>query len=308
MLVTRLRHPRHSSRLVAAAWAAALPALTFAGGASAADTTKSACVAASVDGQTLQKADKLLAARDKFRTCASTPCPDLVRARCTQWLKDIDAEIPTVIVRAKDSGGADVLEIDITIDGHATSEGRQETLDPGEHVVTVTRPGGQTTEEKFLLVDGEHARVLTLHLSAPGPVPSTAPTPESQDKPQPDKPQDDGTHHGLPAGTWVLGGLSVVAFGAAVFFYVQASNDLNQLQSGPGKCSPTCTSSQTQPVYINEDLSYVSLGVGVVALGGAIAWALLDAPSKPATSSLYLPAFDVHPVPGGALSTVGFRF
>jgi hypothetical protein len=275
------------------ACAAALAPLTFAAAAPAADT-KSACVAASLDGQTLRKADKLLEARDRFRSCAASTCPDLVRARCTQWLKELEPEIPTVIVRAKDSAGTDILEIDITIDGRASTAGRQESLDPGEHVVVVTRPDGHAKEEKFLLVDGEQARVLTLHL---GVAPPASPPPEGTAAPP--------ARGGLPAGTWVLGGLSLAAFGAAAFFYVQASDDLSQLQK---TCSPRCSSSQTQPVYVNADLSYVSIGVGVVALGGAIAWALLDAPQRPAQPAALAPAFDVRPLPGGALSTVGFLF
>jgi hypothetical protein len=275
-----------------AAALSALAVLTCAGEASA-DDTKRACVAASTDGQTLQKADRLIEAGEKFRFCASGPCPELVRSRCTQWLRDLNAEIPTVIVRAKDAAGSDVVDIGVTIDGHAVAAGRQEPLDPGEHVAVVTRPDGHTQEERFLLVDGEHARVLTVHLAPQAP---------SHD-PDPPVARSSG---GLPAGTWVLGGLSLVAFGGAVFFYAQASSDLSQLQK---TCSPNCTSSQTQPVFVNQDLAYVSIGVGIVALGSAIAWALLDSPPQsPPKTAASIPAFDVRPVAGGAVSTLGFRF
>jgi hypothetical protein len=278
----------------------ALAPLSFASDARA-DDTKRACVAASTDGQTLQKADKLIEARDKLHFCASSSCPEIVRSRCTRWLSDLDAEIPSVIVRAKDAEGSDILDIDVTIDGHAITAGRQETLDPGEHVVVVTRPDGQTKQEKFLLVDGERARVLTVHLGEHAPPPA-APSASPQDK---DK-ADEGQRGGIPTGAWVLGGLSLVAFGGAVFFYAQAASDFNQAQK---TCSPSCGSSVTQPVLVNEDLSYVSIGVGVAALGGAIAWALLDHPPKPAKSAaVYTPVFDVRPAARGALTTLGFRF
>jgi hypothetical protein len=273
--------------------------LTFASEASA-DETKRACVAASTDAQTLQRSDKLIEARDKLRFCASSPCPEIVRARCTRWLSDVDAEIPSVIVRAKSADGADALDVDVAIDGHATPTGRPEMLDPGEHVVVVKRPDGQTKEEKFLLVDGERARVVTVQLAEVAPPPHAVDAPpQGNDKP------DEGQGAGIPTGTWVLGGLSLAAFGGAIFFYAQAVSDFNQLQK---MCSPNCPSSQTQPVSVNEDLSYVSIGVGVAALGGAIAWALLDHPAKSTKSAVHVPVFDVRPAAGGALTTLRFRF
>jgi hypothetical protein len=269
-----------------------------------ADDTKRACVDASTDGQTLRKADKLIEARDKLRFCASSACPEVVRSRCTRWLSDLDAEIPSVIVRAKDSAGSDILEIDVVIDGHANAAGRQEVLDPGEHVVVVKRPDGQSKEEKFLLVDGEHARVLTVYLG--GRAPARAADGASSQHGDGDKDgPNEGHGGGIPAGSWVLGGLGLVAFGGAAFFYAQAASDLNQLRTS---CSPNCTSSQTQPVLVNADLSYVSIGVGVVALGGAVAWALLDHKSSSTKSAVHVPVFDVRPVAGGALTTLGFHF
>jgi hypothetical protein len=278
----------------------ALVSATFAGEAMA-DDTKRACVDASTDAQTLRKADKLIEARDKLRFCASSACPEVVRSRCTRWLSDLDAEIPSVIVRAKDAAGSDIFEIDVMIDGRTNTAGRQEMLDPGEHIVVVKRPGGQSKEEKFLLVDGERARVLTVYLGERAPARPAGGGP-------PEHGADDaneGHGGGIPAGTWVLGGLGLVAFGGAVFFYAQAASDLNQLRTS---CSPNCSSSQTQPVLVNADLSYVSIGLGVVALGGAIAWALLDHPSKTSKSAVHVPAFDVRPVAGGALTTLGFHF
>jgi len=279
--------------------------LSFASVA-AADDAKRACVAASTDGQTLRKEDKLLEAREKFHACAEDPCPEVVKSRCTRWLSEIEGEIPSVIVRAKDAGGADVLDIDVTIDGRATQVGRQEPLDPGEHVVIVKRPGGQSKEERFLLVDGERARVLTVHLADGGasspaaPHPAASPAATATDGSAPEK----ASGVVIPAGGWVLGAVSILALGSTAIFYAEAASDFSTLQH---TCSPACSDSDTQSFRTHLTVAYVSLGVGIAAAVGAVTWTLLSQPTK-STKSAYVPVVNVLPIAGGALTTVGLSF
>jgi hypothetical protein len=274
-----------------------------------ADDAKRACVTASTDGQTLRKEDKLLEAREKFHACAEDPCPDVVKSRCTRWLSEIEAEIPSVIVRAKDAGGADVLDIDVTIDGRATQVGRQEPLDPGEHVVIVKRPGGQSKEERFLLVDGERARVLTVHLADAAPDPSAASHPAASSSASAPAAGSSApeTAHGsvVPAGGWVLGAISLLALGSTALFYAEAASDFSGLQHG---CSPSCTDSDTQPFRTHLTIAYVSLGVGIAAAVGAVTWTLVSQPSKPTKAAAYVPVVNVLPIAGGALTTIGLSF
>ncbi len=174
-----------------------------------ADDAKRACVAASTDGQTLHKEDKLIEAREKFHICASDPCPDVVKSRCTRWLADLEPEIPTVIVRATDAAGADVLDADVTIDGRPIALGRPETLDPGGHSVLVKRANGDSKEDKFLLVDGEHARILTVHLPKHASDAAAAAPPAAAvaapDAGATSETAQSGGGGGIPAGVWVLG-------------------------------------------------------------------------------------------------------
>jgi hypothetical protein len=269
--------------------------------ARAGDDAKRACVAASTDAQTLRHEDKLLAARDELHVCASDPCPEVVKSRCTHWLTEVEAQIPSVIVRAKDAAGGDVLDADVSIDGHASRLGRPETLDPGEHVVLVKRAGGDSKEERFLLVDGERARVLTVNLfhAAPAVVP-VAPTPTPAVAPA----QADAHAGRIPLGTWVLGGLGLVAFAGSAIFYAEAANDYGKLST----CSPNCSDAQTQSVRTNEVGSGVALGVGIAAVVGAVTWALLSPSAKGTKPLAYAPIVEVRPTTGGALTTIGVRY
>ena len=274
-----------------------------------ADNAKRACVAASTEGQTLRKEDKLLEAREKLRICATDPCPSIVKTHCTRWLGELEAQIPSAIVRAKDAAGGDVLDAEVTIDGKPSALGRPETVDPGEHVVTVTRTGGARVEKKFLLVDGEKGRILTVELPATGAPPAT-PSATSSAAAGADgagatgeAPPVHGKH--LPAGAWVLGGVGLVALGTSAFFAIQTSNDLTSLRQS---CGHSCTDAQTSDGRTHALITDVSLGVGVATVVGAIAWAVFgrsDGSTRPGSAAATV---EVRPVAGGALGTVGVRF
>ncbi len=251
-----------------------------------ADVSKRACVDASTDGQTLRADDELIEARDKLRVCAADPCPPVVKTYCARWLSEVEEQIPNVIVRARDTAGDDVLDAQVTIDGRPSALGRPETLDPGEHVVVLRRANEASVEKKLLLVDGDRGRILTLELPlAPG--------------------SSDGARsgHGIPAGAWALGGVSLLAFGSFAVFAVEASNDLSDLRQ---TCSPHCTESRTSSGKTHATIADISLGVGIAAAGGAILWGVLGrtAGETPTRAAI----FDVHPMAGGALGTAGFHF
>lgn len=273
-----------------------------------ADESKRACVNASTEGQTLRQEDKLLEAREKLHLCANDPCPDLVKSHCTRWLSEIEAQIPSVIVRATDASGADVLDADVSVDGRLVKLGRPEILDPGEHTVTVTRATGDKREEKFLLVDGERARVLAIHFpAAPAAAPPAAGAPPS---PPPANDGADEHGHGIPAGAWVIGALGVAGLGVAAGFYIQSSSDYNAL-TAPGACAPHCTDAQTQNLRTHVTIADISLGVGVAGIVGATIWAIV-AVTRPHqsshTASSSVPLFDVRPVAGGAVTSLAVRF
>ena len=277
---------------------AALAALTPR--AASAEDTKRACVQASTDGQTLRKDDKLIAARDKLRMCSSDPCPTVVKTHCLKWLNEVEGMIPTAVVRATDASGNDVLDAEVTIDGQASKLGHPETLDPGQHVVVVKRANGEQKQENFLLVDGDHARILNVELPKP-PAPSTAPPASSI----PEKPVESHSG-GIPAGAWVLGGVGVAALVTSGIFFGVTSQEFSTLQSS---CAPACSDSQMSNAKTHAIVTDVSLGVGIGALGVAVIWAIVGRGSGgPAKTALTLPKLNVRHVTGGSVATVGLSF
>ncbi len=109
----------------------------------------------------------------------------------------------------------------------------------------------------------------------------------------------------VPVGAWVLGGVSLLGFGGFAVFYSQAVNDYSTLQT---TCSPNCKDSDLGPLRTHAGASYVSLGVGIAALAGAVTWTLVARSAKGSDPDASAVAVAVRPVAGGALVGIGARF
>ena len=177
-----------------------------------ADDTVRACIAASTGGQTLRRQGRLLAARDEMIACARDACPPIVRSSCARWLAEVDAAVPSVVVRAESAAGEDAIGGTLSIDGHPRKlDGQPVRLDPGEHTVLVVDDHGARKEARVLLAEGERARLVTLRFSAGAETPSkplATATPRTSPSPSPSAPDS-------------IGGIGVVALGSATYFGVR---------------------------------------------------------------------------------------
>ena len=144
---------------MAAALGAALGTLAVAAHAE----DMAACQDSYVAGQRHYKLEHdFLGAREQLLLCAKT-CPDELRASCGQWLTEIGRELPSIVVKAKDGGGHDVLDAVIEVDGKAASgalDGTPIDLNPGEHTIRVLRPRRPAAQETVVLHPGERLRVV----------------------------------------------------------------------------------------------------------------------------------------------------
>jgi len=278
---------------------AGLVALALLAPSARADDTVHVCIAASTAGQTFRKDGKLLAARDQMIACARDACPPIVRSHCARWLSEVEAAIPSVVVRAEDTNGADVIDASLSIDGRPGKlDGQPVRLDPGEHLVAVESADGAHKEERVLVAAGEASRVVTLRL----PAPASATTPSAPPVPSESAPPAAGTTY-VPAGAWVLGGAGILALGAATFFGVSANSDLNGLNA---TCSPHCAEAATDPGRTDATLFYVFVGVGGAAVATALVWGLAF-PSH-ATAAVSAPRVELRPVAGGALMSLQLSY
>ncbi|MBL8609940.1 MAG: hypothetical protein JNL38_21575 [Myxococcales bacterium] len=144
------------------------------------------CIAQNERAIELRKGLKLLDARKASAACAVSACGEEIQRACTQRVDEIIAALPSVVLEVKDAMGTDVADAVISLDG-ATLERAAVvaaiTLDPGEHVVSVSAPGMRTTEQRLLVREGEKLRrerlVLVAAAAEPKPSPTT-PAPPSE--------------------------------------------------------------------------------------------------------------------------------
>jgi hypothetical protein len=265
-------------RILAAILSIALPS------SSAAAVDKKACIESHEQAQKLRKEGKLQAAHDKLLVCAAESCPSLVRGDCAQWVGEVEKDLPSVVVKAHDENGADILgDATLEIDGkQAPLDGKTIVLDPGVHAIKVTRASGAVLEEQVLVRVGEHNRVVDLNFPA-----ATKSAGESGS--------------GVPAYVpYVLGGVGVVALGSFAYFGLHARSRVNDLRD---ECAPRCDPADRPSIKRELLAADISLGVAVVSLGlGAYFYF-----SSPATSAPKS-AVGFSPLAGGGLASFRAEF
>ena len=88
------------------------------------------------------------------------------------------------------------------------------------------------------------------------------------------------------------------------YFGLSAKSALDTLKT---TCSPNCTSSETSSGRTKALVADISLGAGVLAIGGAVIWAIL-ANSGKSEAAASAPRIDVQPTVGGAYGSVTARY
>jgi hypothetical protein len=156
------RKPRSTKWQGRRGWCAWLATLAVAGWIPMARADeKAACSQAYVAAQSRRSEHRLLAARDELRVCARQECSLLMKGEmlkdCTDWLAQVEASIPSVVLSAKDSSGSDMTNVAVAIDKTvvvATLDGRSVDVDPGSHVFTFEAPGRDKVTLTALVLEG----------------------------------------------------------------------------------------------------------------------------------------------------------
>lgn len=230
------------------------------------------CIASAEKAQRLRKDGHLRASREELVVCANEACPAAIASDCKRWLAEVDAAQPSVVVRALDGGGAEVFDVQVSVDGTPVAtrlDGRALPIDPGEHTMQYERAGAPQISEHVVVREGERDRVLTATFASPAP-----------------------SRHGIPLATWVLGAAGIVSAGVGVTFWVLGTQDRNDLYASCG-ATRVCSSSDESPAKTKLLVGDIAVGVGVLALGAATWFALS---SRDGTASVQAQA-----TPGGAL-------
>jgi hypothetical protein len=211
----------------------------------------STCADEAERAQDLRRAGHLIAAREALIACGAASCPTVVRRDCLNWLADVDATLPTVIVRARDDRQEEVFGVRVLVDGEevkARQEGLALAIDPGIHVFRVDATGFVGAEQRVLISEGEKNRFLDLVLER--------------------------ERSSAPIAAYATLGVGIVALSSFVVLEILAQREYDDLSNG---CAPThsCAASDVEDVRRKFALAGVSLGIGVVASGVGAAWILL---------------------------------
>jgi hypothetical protein len=234
--------------------------------------TPRACVEAVERGQSLRDKVKLREAKAAFLSCAASSCPEVIQRDCAQWVADVDARIPTVIITATDSAGRDVVYVKLLVDGVPFTDrldGIAVPIDPGIHVFRFEPANGPPLEQTVVLREAEKFQKQHFVLPAPTPVAKVAVLPRPPPRgEEPPAPQGSAWKTGAIVSASITGAaaLSFATFALVGYIDVQ---DLN------GSCSMHCSPSSVERANHELMAADISLGVGVAALA-VTTWLYLE--------------------------------
>jgi hypothetical protein len=227
--------------------------------ARAADVTVAECLTASDASITLDNAHRLRAERKQLLVCANPACPAEVRTECTRRVEDVTAQIPTLLVDAKDSDGTELVDVTVRMDDETLTtklDGVPLQIDPGSHTFTFERTGQPPVTRKLLIRAGEKNRSEPVSFGAP------APTPVAE------------TRHGLGTqkiAALVAGGVGVVGLALGATFGVLAISQKSTAEGvcGGSSCPSMAGSNDWSTAATSGNVSTAMFIVGGIAAGGA---------------------------------------
>ena len=229
-------------------------------GVAHADTKE--CSSAYVEAQKQRKAGALRKAREQLILCGKDSCLAAVKKDCVAWLDEVNASMPSVVVEAKGLDGRETLEVKVTVDGEVVAEqlgtGSIE-VDPGVHRFRFEHRDQPPVEQEVIVREGQKHKPVEVSFaksspSAPPPAVTTTAAP-SPDAPEP-----------APNRTlaYVLGGVGLVAIGAATALWISAESSRGTLEDSG--CSPRCAEGDVDSIRTRRIIGDVALGVGVAAV------------------------------------------
>jgi hypothetical protein len=263
-----------------------IPALVSLTSSAAADE-KLACVAAADAAQQQRSAGKLRQARASLHICAREVCPAIVKSDCTQWLAEVEASVPTIVLRAQDPRGQDLNDVKVQLDGVVIADridGMPIEIDPGQHVFAAEHAGSKKLRQDVVIRTGDRNRTISLVLEDVEPILPVIVPPMS----------GASARARISPFAWVFAGLAVAAGGTGAYFGARSISEKNRFER---TCSPSCNADDVAATRRREDIATVTVGAAIVSAGVAAYFFL--SPSKPPATMLPAREVVVLPVVGG---------
>lgn len=255
-----------------------------------------ACFTAAERAQPLMKQRRFREARAELEMCARDVCPRVARTDCRDWLADVAAQQPSIVIAAHEVNGRhemrDVAGVHALIDGGIVIEKVDATavpLDPGRHRVRIEREGREPLEQNIELREGEKNRIVNFYWQTPWVA--------QEHRPEP------GYARPTPASVYVLGVLGLATLGVGTYFEASGFSKRSGLDSCKGAASG-CPQWQVNDAQGTMRVGDVTLGVGLAMLAGA-GILYLARPEEPRTPPREAVRWLLGPLPGGLMAGVG---
>jgi hypothetical protein len=212
---------------------------------------KQVCASSYEEAQQLKLSSRLIAARGKLAICTRATCAEAMRLDCARWFEEIERELPTVVLAARDSGGTDRSDVGVELDGRAWQsrlEGKSLEIDPGEHELRFLPAHAEPVTLRIVARQGQKDRLVTVTIPKEG---SSA---ESARK----------------TVGYVVGTVGLGALGASLYLGYSAKQQENGMRTGPVACAPHCSDSEVDTLRTKLYWSYGTLAAGVVGIGAGV--------------------------------------
>lgn len=294
------------------ALAASTIALTVAFASVAHADDKVECINAAQTGQSLRVDKKLTDARNEFLVCSRELCPAMVRNDCVKWLGEVDAATATVVVRARDASGHDVVDVRVLVDGKevaAQLAGTSIPVDPGKHKFRYEAAGVAPIEDTVLIAEGEKGRLLRVDLGGQTAAPIADSTATGTQTAAPSGVAADTSQQGGKSPVpWIIAGVglaSLVAFGVTE---ILLQGEVSSLKSGCGS-QRNCSDGDLSAAKTERTIAEITFGVGLVGIAVGVPWIIVQSLSHKKADSAAPSAFvDFRATRGGGVGVFGATF
>ena len=221
------------------------------------------CKQAAERAQMYRNEGKLLSARDELHQCVLPACPAVVRSYCTRWFEEVEADLPTIVLKVRDGEGNDLSDATVSIDGQRVETwqgGLPIALDPGSHTIQCARADSPPAQASVLLGTAEKRRLLTLTIESAPPNYQELDPPVARARPE----VEDSSPHRPSVAAWVVGATTLAAYGSFAYFGTTGRHELDDLHDS---CEGHCEQSKVDAAWTKLIIADVSLGVAVLGTG-----------------------------------------
>jgi hypothetical protein len=283
---------------------------------------KTACVNAYGSAQKLRNDNQLVSAREQMRLCAQPTCPKFISRDCIAWLVDVEPRIPSIVLFAKDSGGAEISNASVSMDGVVLAQqldGHAIEVDAGRHTFTFAFADGTKVDQSYVVLEGQKDQRVGVTVAAPAPPPPAAgPNGATPPEPLPATPastEQPPGWSGRKTLALVVGGVGVAGLAVGAITGVMAMGSVSSQKNDCHSSAPGDCTNHAQALLDHDSASTESAvsTVGFIA-GGALLAAgavlFLTAPRNRGTEGSPAARVEVVPsaAPGWAGLSVNGRF